>query len=80
MAEAIIRLPNLHSKQQNILDHLGRFTVIDAGRRFGKNVLDVEAAVNTMLAGGPVGWFEPNLQEPRIDVGGVSKNVLPHYC
>jgi hypothetical protein len=52
-------LPKLHNNQEHIKNHLDRFNVFDCGRRFGKNILDEDLATATMLAGYPVGWFEP---------------------
>jgi len=54
-----IKLPKLHNNQLAIKSGLQRFNVIDCGRRFGKNVLDEDIAIKTMLDGYPVGWFEP---------------------
>jgi hypothetical protein len=48
-----------HAAQLYIKRNLSRFTVINCGRRFGKNILDKDMAIETMLAGYPVGWFEP---------------------
>jgi hypothetical protein len=36
-----------------------RFNVIDCGRRFGKNILLQDGAVNTAIQGYPVGWGAP---------------------
>src|SRR5512146_135218 len=52
-------LPELHPKQAAIKSNLARFNVLNCGRRFGKNVIDEDLAIETMLAGYPVGWFEP---------------------
>jgi len=49
----------LHTAQLNIKQGLRRFNVLDCGRRFGKNILDEDIAIKTMLEGYPVGWFEP---------------------
>lgn len=54
-----ITLPKLHYAQRQVKDNPGRFNVLDCGRRWGKNVFAIEQATDTLLAGDPVGWFEP---------------------
>jgi hypothetical protein len=54
-----IQLDELHTAQKSIKARLRRFNVLDCGRRFGKNILEKERAIDIMLAGYPVGWFEP---------------------
>jgi len=58
-ATKVITLPRLHEAQLKIKGGLKRFNVLDCGRRFGKNILDEDIAIKTMLEGYPVGWFEP---------------------
>lgn len=52
-------LDELHVNQLTIKHERDRFNVIDCGRRFGKNILGKDFAFETMLAGDPIGWFEP---------------------
>jgi len=54
-----VQLPQLHAAQTQIKRGLRRFNVLDCGRRFGKNILDEDIAIKTMMEGYPVGWFEP---------------------
>jgi hypothetical protein len=54
-----LTLARLHPHQLTIKQNLRRFNVLDCGRRFGKNILDKDLAIEPMLAGYPVGWFEP---------------------
>lgn len=60
MQEIKITLPRLHPAQQKIKAERRRFNVMDCGRRFGKNVLMQDLAVQTALAdAAPVGWGAP---------------------
>lgn len=52
-------LPRLHSAQKEIVSQAGRFNVVSAGRRFGKNTLGEDRATHVLLEGLPVGWFSP---------------------
>jgi phage terminase large subunit-like protein len=53
-------LPQCHQSQQTIHDNLNRFNVLCNGRRWGKDVIQRNYAVEGMLSGYPVGWYEPN--------------------
>lgn len=53
-------LPTLHNAQQEIRDGAARFNVLNCGRRFGKDVLLMDAGIETALASYPVGWFNPS--------------------
>ena len=53
-------LPAYHPSQQEIHDNLNRFNVLCTGRRWGKDVIQRNYAVEGMLSGYPVGWYEPN--------------------
>jgi hypothetical protein len=55
-----LRLPKLHAAQQVIKRDALRFNVLDCGRRFGKDILLTDLAVEPALRGFPVGWFEPS--------------------
>jgi len=53
-------LPTLYPLQERIKDEARRFNVLDIGRRAGKTYLGQHLALETALAGDPVGWFAPN--------------------
>lgn len=53
-------LPNLHQKQAAIKREAARFNVLSCGRRFGKDILGHELAVDTLLDGLPCAWFAPS--------------------
>lgn len=58
MSEATVKLKELHSAQQQILDEAKRFNVLKCGRRFGKTTLSQELSIQPMIDGFPVGlWF-----------------------
>lgn len=53
-------LPELHQKQQAIKSQAARFNVLACGRRFGKDILGHELAVDTLIDDcAPVAWFAP---------------------
>jgi predicted phage terminase large subunit-like protein len=56
-----VRLPLLHSAQEQIRSGAGRFNVLNCGRRFGKDVLGQDLLVEPALAekGLPTAWFAP---------------------
>lgn len=54
-----ITLPRYHAAQAQIVAEARRFNVLVCGRRFGKTKLTKRKAAETLLAGGPVGWFAP---------------------
>jgi predicted phage terminase large subunit-like protein len=57
----LVRLPLLHSAQEQIRSGAGRFNVLNCGRRFGKDVLGQDLLVEPALAekGLPTAWFAP---------------------
>lgn len=55
-----LTLPEYHKSQREIHDNLARFNVLCNGRRWGKDVMQRNYAVEGMLSGEPVGWYEPN--------------------
>lgn len=57
--ELLISEPALHKGQQWIIDNSKRFNVICNGRRWGKTVMAVWLAEQTILNGGSVGYFVP---------------------
>lgn len=54
-----IVLPKLHPAQRQIKREAVRFNLVNCGRRFGKDVLGIDRAIEPMLEGYPVGWFSP---------------------
>jgi len=74
-----IRLPEPHPKQKQIKGEYRRFNVLNAGRRFGKNVLEHDFIVGGVLHGRPMGWGSPtykNLTEDWRTLGEVLKPVI----
>lgn len=55
-----LTLPEYHKSQREIHDNLARFNVLCNGRRWGKDIMQRNYAVEGMLSGEPVGWYEPN--------------------
>ncbi len=55
--KVVIKRPRPHPGQRAILDNLARFNTIRAGRRYGKTILYLEPAQDTLLQGQPVGIF-----------------------
>jgi hypothetical protein len=49
----------LHKAQLEIKHSLKRFNVVDCGRRFGKDILQMDYLIAPALEGYPVGWFAP---------------------
>jgi len=52
-------LPEAHPAQAQAHAEARRFSVLDAGRRWGKDVWQLERLVEPALHGYPVGWFFP---------------------
>lgn len=70
-----IQLPELHHAQHIVRQNASRFNVLDCGRRWGKNVFAVDKAVEMILQGEPVGWFEPTYKT-LAEVWREIKNTL----
>lgn len=70
-----IQLPELHYAQRQVSKESARFNVLDCGRRWGKNVFAIDKAVEAMLQGDLVGWFEPTYKT-LSEVWREVKNVL----
>ena len=58
--ELSISRPKLHTGQKYVYDNLKRFNVLRNGRRWGKTILSVRLAIDTILKGGRVGYFVPS--------------------
>lgn len=73
-AEYKIVLPELHDGQRKVVDTPARFRVLCAGRRWGKDVLEIDRAVDGVVQGWPVGWGSPtykNLSEDWRELVGI---------
>lgn len=68
-------LPNLHQRQAQIKAQASRFNVLACGRRFGKDVLGHELAVDTLLDGMPCAWFAPTYRM-MLDTFKDMRNLL----
>lgn len=54
-----VKLPKLHTGQQQIAQHPARNKVVMCGRRFGKTVLGIRRVIEPALQGHPTAWFAP---------------------
>lgn len=78
MFEPRIRIPELHPAQAQIKRERRRFNVIDCGRRFGKNILFQEMAVDgALVEHGPVGWGAPTYKMLLDDWKNLSNILAP---
>jgi hypothetical protein len=62
-----LELPELHPDQQRAKDEAVRFNVLDAGRRWGKNVWLRERLIEPALDGFPVAWTAPTYKMLKDD-------------
>lgn len=53
-------MPRLHRAQQQAKNERARFTVLDCGRRWGKDVLLMDRIIEPALHGYPTAWFNPS--------------------
>jgi hypothetical protein len=73
-----ITLPKLHPAQIQIKNERKRFNVIDCGRRFGKNVMLQDGAIETALRDGmPVGWGAPTYKMLLDDWKSIANVLAP---
>lgn len=72
---ARIKMPRLHAGQLNIKEGRKRRNVMCNGRRWGKNILLQDLAVETGLAGYPVGWGAP-IYKQTLDDWRALDNIL----
>ena len=68
-------LPILHPDQQRVKAEAGRFNDLCCGRRWGKNVLQLDVMVDSILEGYPVGWYEPTYKS-LADAWREAKRLL----
>jgi hypothetical protein len=73
-----ITLPPLHRGQMKIKNERRRRNVIDCGRRFGKNILLQDLAVETGLANhSPIGWGAPIYKQTLDDYRSLDNILAP---
>lgn len=77
MSDVILTLPEMHPKQQRILNEAARFNVLNCGRRFGKNILLHDRVVTALLDGKKVGWLSPTYKNLDEDWEIVLKLLGP---
>lgn len=75
--EVTIQLPTLHPAQAQIKKQAKRFNVLNAGRRFGKDMLGHEIAIDTALDGKPFAWFAPTYRMMLDTFEDISRIVRP---
>jgi hypothetical protein len=59
LSEIVLRLPQLHKSQLEVVRDKARFNALNCGRRWGKTVLGIDLAIETALDGGKIGYFLP---------------------
>ena len=78
MSTARIRLPKLHSSQLKIKRERKRFNVIDCGRRFGKNILFQDLAVECVVGdAAPCAWAAPTYKMLMDDWRNLTNVLSP---
>lgn len=76
MPRLVVTLPALHSAQQTIKHERRRFNVLCNGRRFGKNILLQDLAVEGALAKRqPVAWAAPTYKQLLDDWRTLSNTL-----
>ena len=76
MSGIALRLPKLHSAQQQIVDEARRFNCVVCGRRWGKTLLGMDRAIWPALSGGPVGFFTPTYKAGDESWRGIRKATV----
>ena len=72
-----VQLPDLHIEQHRIKSERLRHNVICCGRRFGKNILLQDLAIETALSGYPVGWGAPIYKQTLDDYRNLDNLLAP---
>src|SRR5512146_1923681 len=73
-----ITLPKLHRAQMKIKAERKRHNVLDCGRRFGKNILLQDLAIEAALAHKqPVGWGAPIYKQAVDDYRNIDQLLAP---
>jgi len=67
--------PILHEGQIDIKSHAKRFNVINCGRRFGKDILCIDLAIDILEKGGKCGWYQPTYKS-LMEVWRACKRIL----
>jgi hypothetical protein len=65
----------MHPAQQTVRDEAGRYNVLCCGRRWGKNILQLDLMVDPILERMPVGWYEPTYKS-LADAWREAKKIL----
>lgn len=77
LKNAIPGTPTLHLGQIDIERDAKRFNVINCGRRFGKDILCIKLAIDSLKAGKKVGWYQPTYKS-LMEVWRALKRLLAH--
>lgn len=75
--EAQIKLPELHAGQLRIMREAKRRNVISAGRRWGKNILLQDLAIDSAISGHFVGWAAPVFKQTHDDFRAIQNLCAP---
>ncbi len=66
-----------HDAQKIVLAEAKRFNVVNCGRRWGKDIMHINLAIEAALNGGPVGWFAPNYDQLLPVWQDVKRRIEP---
>ena len=68
----------MHPAQRTIKKGMGRYNVVDAGRRFGKDILGQDRAIQPALKeNAPVGWLAPSYRMLADNFRMLSHTLAP---
>ena len=73
----VITLPKLHDGQIQVKNERKRRNVLDMGRRWGKNILLQDLAVETVTQKAPVGWGAPIYKQVLDDFRNLDDILKP---
>ena len=73
----VITLPKLHDGQKQVKLERRRRNVIDCGRRWGKNILLQDLAVETVAGHQPIGWGAPIYKQVLDDFRSLDDILKP---
>ena len=73
----VITLPTLHDGQKQVKRERNRRNVIDCGRRWGKNILLQDLAVETVAGHEPIGWGAPIYKQVLDDFRSLDDILKP---
>ena len=82
MSKVIAKFPKLHDGQLEVKENKARFTVLTAGRRWGKTRLGVNLCLETALAGKKAWWVAPTYAMARVgwrDVLASAQSIEEQY-